>query len=244
MHRPFHRTARTLCLLAALLVAGPAASADLLSPLAGNGPAPAAPWRFAGLPDQKFPPTDYRIVIEDGEPALRIEAKGAYGNLVHALPAGSAARSLGWRWRVDQPNLAADLRQKAGDDLAVKVCLLFDMPLSAVPFIERQLLRLANSRSAEPLPSATLCYVWDAKLAAGTVLDNAYTRRVRYLVLRGPEAALRRWQTEQRDVTADFLQLFGDEARQLPPLLAVAVAGDADNTKGYSLAWLKALRLD
>jgi hypothetical protein len=210
----------------------------------GEGDAPLPPWQFAGLPQQGLPRTDYRIAPVDAGRALRIEAKASYGNLVHAMPPGSTARRLVWRWRLDQPNGQADLRHKAGDDSAVKVCLLFDLPLSAVPFVERQLLRLARSRTAEPLPGATVCYVWDRQQAADAVLDNAYTRRVRYLVLRGPDSPLRHWVAEQRDVRADFLRLFGDEAQAVPPLLAVVVSGDADNTKGHSLAWLDALTLE
>jgi hypothetical protein len=163
---------------------------------------------------------------------------------VHTLPAGSPAQRLAWRWRVEQPNLQADLRTKAGDDNAVKLCLLFDLPLDAVPFVERQLLRLARSRSDDVLPAATLCYTWDARLPAGTLLDNPYSRRVRSIVLRGAETAPGRWQAEARDVAADFLRAFGDEARTLPPLLAVAVAGDADNTGAGSLAFVADLALE
>ena len=48
---------------------------------------------------------------------------------------------------------------------------------------------------------------------------------------------------ESIDSDADFLRLFGDETQVVPPLMAVAVAGDADNTKGRSLAWVDALTL-
>lgn len=233
-----------VALMAGALAIGVSTGAATLGPLVGEGDAPQPPWQFAGLPQQSLPRTQYRIAPVDATRALRIEANGSYGNLVHALPAGSSGRRLAWRWRLDEPNALADLRHKPGDDSAVKVCLLFDLPLSAVPFLERQLLRLARSRTAEALPAASVCYVWDARLAAGTALDNAYSRRVRYLVLRGPEAPLRQWATEQRDVAADFLRLFGDEATVVPPLLAVAVAGDADNTKARSLAWVDALTLD
>ncbi|MDO9283618.1 MAG: DUF3047 domain-containing protein [Aquabacterium sp.] len=233
-----------VCALAGALSISLSARANALGPLVGEGETPPPPWQFAGLPQQSLPRTQYRIAPVDAGRALRIEANGSYGNLVHALPADSSGRRLAWRWRVDEPNALADLRHKPGDDSAAKVCLLFDLPLSAVPFIERQLLRLARSRAAEALPAASVCYVWDARLAAGTVLDNAYSRRVRYLVLRGPDAPLRRWATEQRDVVADFLRLFGDETTVVPPLLAVAVAGDADNTRGRSLAWVDALTLD
>jgi hypothetical protein len=43
-------------------------------------------------------------------------------------------------------------------------------------------------------------------------------------------------------VAADFKRAFGDESATVPPVTAVIVAGDADNTQGASLAWLTALR--
>ena len=168
---------------------------------------------------------------------LQIEADNSYGNLLHPVPAdASARRLLSWRWRVDKPNLDADLTRKDGDDSPIKVCALFDLPLSAVPFVERQLLRLARERSGEPLPAATVCYVWDAKLAVGTVIDNAFSRRIRMIVLQGPQAPLRQWQAQQRDLAADFLLLFGAESQVVPPLLAIGVGADADNTHTRSLA--------
>jgi hypothetical protein len=153
-------------------------------------------------------------------------------------------RRLSWRWRLDEPNPAADLRLKEGDDTPVKVCALFDLPMSALPFVDRQVLRAARFRAGETLPSATVCYVWDNRLPPGTVLDNAFTRRIRLIVLRGPEAQQRGWVSEQRDVAADFLRLFGDESKTVPPLVGVAIGADADNTRGRSVAFVGAISLE
>ncbi|WP_162910396.1 DUF3047 domain-containing protein [Azohydromonas sediminis] len=238
--------AKRRCVAAALAACtglGAAAPPVGLAPLVGGDvPGIAAPWRFAGLPQQSLPPTEYRAVRVDGVDALRIEARGSYGNLVHALPPGTRVDTLAWRWRVDLPNRRADLATKAGDDSAVKVCVLFDAPLAQVPFVERQLLRLARAASAEPLPAATLCYVWAHAQPAGAVLANAYSRRVRYVVLRSADAPLATWLDERRDVAADYLRAFGDEAREMPPASAIAVAGDADNTGAHSVAHVSALR--
>ena len=65
----------------------------------------------------------------------------------------------------------------------MKVCVFFDLPIDNIPFADRQLLRLARGKTSEPVPTATVCYVWDPKLPAGTTLDNAFTRRMRYIVL-------------------------------------------------------------
>ena len=152
-----------LALLPAWLGAwtAPAASAATLAPIeaAGEGQT-GSPWQPVGLPQQSLPRTRYSPVQLDGQPALRLSADGSYGHLVHAWPAGQALSRLQWQWRLDQPNPAADLRQKAGDDNPVKVCVLFNAPLDSVPFVERQLLRLARARSGQDLPAATLCYLW------------------------------------------------------------------------------------
>ncbi len=220
------------------------AAAPVLVQPAGAADTPAAPWQLLGLPQQGLPATRYSVVALDGQRVLRVDAQGSYGNLVHPIARGTEARQLAWRWRLDEPNPAADLRRKDGDDSPLKVCALFDLPTDAVPFLERQVLRIARLRTGEALPAASVCYVWDARLAPGTVLDNAYSRRVRMVVLRGPEAGLRSWQAERRDVAADFLRLFGDEAQTVPPLLGIAITGDADNTRARSLGYVGSITLD
>jgi hypothetical protein len=134
-----------------------------------------------------------------------------------------------------------DLRTKQGDDAALKVCAMFDLPRERVPFVERQLLRLAEAKLGEPLPTATLCYVWDPSLPADSVVPNAYTKRLRFITLGGAEKT---WLAVRRDLAADFLRAFGDESRSVPVLRAIAVGADADNTGGHSLGWLDALQLE
>jgi hypothetical protein len=232
--------------LALLLAAGAAQShaQSLLASLDGPGNVPAPPWREALLPKQTLPKTRFEIVDLDGRRALRIESPASYGNLVHALePLAGTGRHLSWQWRLDRPVEGADLQSKAGDDTAVKVCVMFDHALEALPFAERQQMRLARLLSGEDLPAATLCYVWDPRQAAGSVLPNAYTRRLRWFVLQGRGSPLGEWRSEQRDLRADFLRAFGDEARELPRIAAVLVGADADNRGGRGLAHVASMSL-
>ena len=213
----------------------------LLTPLIGIGPGPqpALPWHVTGLPAQRKPLTQFEVVALDGERVLRVEATRSYGNLVHPLRVDAGAHlSLSWRWRIDEALPAADLRDRRSEDLPLRVCALFDLPLAAVPFIERQLLRAVRSGSDDDPPSAGVCYVWDSHLAPGSELASPFTRRIRYIVLRGPESPLHGWRSEKRDIGADFLVLFGDESRSVPPLIGVAIGADADNTAGHSLAYV------
>ena len=219
-----------------------AARAQVMLPAVVQGGQVGAGWRVVTLPQQKAAITRYSAETVAGRPALRIDAKASYGNLVFDAAPGAQASRLAWAWRVQQPNAGSDISTKAGDDLAAKVCVSFDLPLARVPFIERQLLRLARSRSGENLPAATLCWVWGGGSVQAQVVDNAYTRRVRYIVLRRQDEALDTWFEEVRDVAADFKRAFGDEAAAPPPVLALIVAGDADNTGATSVAHVAALR--
>ncbi len=235
-----------VCLVAAvaLPMAQPVHAQSWLTALAGAGDAPLAPWHVVGLPGQTKPLTRFTVADVGGRRAVRIEADASYGNLVHELQGAPAAGHLAWQWRVEQPLTETDLRQKSGDDTEVKVCVFFDEPMDKLSFGDRQLLRFARSRSNEPLPSATLCYVWDAKIAAGTALDNAFTRRVRYIVVESGNGRLNQWVAERRDIRADFARSFGAECDMVPPVIGIAVGADADNTHGHSIAYVAGLSLE
>ncbi len=205
---------------------------------AAEGPPP-SPWRVVGLPgNAKKPLTQFDIVQLGAERVLRVHADHSYANLTHALGPHTTGHILHWRWRLDQPIVSADLHTKGGDDTPIKVCALFDLPLDHLGFVDRNLLRLARSASGEHLPGATLCYVWDQKLATGTELPNAFTKRMRYLVLDSANSPLHQWVSHARDLHADFLQSFGTESSTVPPLLAIVVGADADNTGESSLAYV------
>jgi len=229
---------------AALGLAGAGALAQPVepAPLVVSGPALGAGWRPAGLPGQKAPPTRYAAVEIEGGAALRLEAAASYGHLVYDLPGAPVPRRLRWRWRMDEPNALADLSRKEGDDAAAKVCLAFELPMERVPFMERQLLRLARSRTGEPLPAATLCWVWGRAEAHEALLPNPYSRRVRVVVLRNEADGTGRWFDEDRDVAADWRRAFGDESEAPPPLAGVIVGADADNTGARSVAHVAGLR--
>ena len=245
--RRFHlwpSAAMALCLgtlWAPALSAQTLAKAAALTPFSSaSGDQLPAPWRVVGVPGGKIPLTAYAVADMDGRKVLRVETLKSYGNLVHDLPAVQLEPGvqLRWRWRLDEPLRNADLRRKEGDDSPLKVCALFDMPLDKLGLIERNLLRIARGVSGEKLPSATLCYVWDTKLATGTLLPNAYTARVRLIVVNSGEQRLGQWVVHERDLAADFKRAFGPESDVLPPLQAVLIGGDADSTGSQSLGWV------
>lgn len=233
-----------LCLTCALQ--GQAAEVALVPLASAQTEQAPAPWRVVGVPGGKIPLTDFAMVELDGRKVLQVKTAKSYGNLVHdllpALP--PASLRLSWRWRLDDGLKGTDLSTRKGDDSPLKVCVLFDMPLEKLGLIERNLLRFARAASAEKLPTATLCYVWDDRLSAESLLPNAYTGRVRMIVATsGHTAALGQWVVHTRDVAEDFRRAFGTESDSLPPVMAVLVGGDADNTGGHSVGYVEDLKL-
>jgi hypothetical protein len=233
---------------AALWMAAPAAHADDAAGLtpfsSARGAQAPQPWRFTSLPNKA--PTRFEVVQQGAQRVLKVEADQSYGNLVHATQVPlNAATTLAWRWRVDAFVQDADLRTRAGDDGAAKVCVFFDFPVERLPFGERTRLALARSATGEDVPSEALCYVWDNKESKGTTLVNAFTKRMRMIVLEsGPAATSGTWVSERRNLLADYRRAFGDEAGDtMPEVVAVAISADADNTHGHGLAYFSDLDL-
>jgi hypothetical protein len=233
-----------------------ALSAHATSPLPLSGPllpltsqhsANTPGWRFVGLPNKPdVSATRFELGQVEGVAGVQMRTDQSYGTWAHDWR--GTAGTLQWRWRLDQAlsggQRPADLRRKDGDDAALKVCVMFDHPLDRVPFGERTLLRVARSVTGENLPAATVCYLWDTLQAQNTTAANPYSRRVRYVVVQGTGAPTQRWLSESRDVAQDFVTLFGDELpagstrTTVPPVMAVVIGADSDNTQARSSGWV------
>ncbi len=232
-------------LATAALVAIPAQAASLAAFSSAPLGDPPAPWRVVTLP--KVPRhTRFTVVDQDGAHVLRVEADASYANLLvrvdRAAPDAHAA-VLRWRWRVDALSNATDITRKNGDDLPVRVCVLFDLPLDRLAFGDRLALRMGRALFDPDLPAATLCYVWDAHLAPGTWLPNAYSARVMQQVLQRGVAD--GWKEERRDLRRDFAVAFPAEAANgpYPAIAAIGISADGDNTGARSLAFVGDLTL-
>ena len=228
-----------LSLLAALFAsAAAAAPVELARFSTAPSSEPPPPWRIVTLAKIRRH-TRYSIVDQDGAHVLRVEADRSYANLVHRVEADVATTPrLQWRWRVDELSADTDIRRKEGDDLPARVCVLFDLPLARLNSNARFAVQMGRMFFDPDLPAATIWYVWDARLPAGTWLANAYTARVMMLVLH--RGAATRWEEERRDLRADFARAFPSEAANgpAPHIAAIAISADGDNTGAHSLAFI------
>jgi hypothetical protein len=236
-HRPDHRL--KLLMLAALLSASAAFAvndqlvAAAFSPLR-PGNTPPAGWTPLAAANIKVH-TRYTLVEDNGITVLRADSESGASGLSLKLRVDTAELPwLRWRWKISNLIETADLRSKDGDDFPARIYVMFDYPLGKLPFVERNKLRLARALFDPNLPAATLCYVWDSKASTGTIASSAYTDRVKVIVVESGPARIRQWVDVERNIARDFRMAFGEDA---PPVSAIAVATDTDNTGTFATAF-------
>ncbi len=215
-----------------------AADDATIAPFSAAAPGePPAAWKFATLPNKVA--TQYSVVELDGARVLKVASDESYGNLIHNVRMPASDKStLAWRWRVDKLVDEADMKVRSGDDSAAKMCVFFGFDGSKLSLGERTKLALARSTAGQDVPTQTLCYVWDNKLAIDTALTSPFTKRIRFIVLQSGSAKLGQWVTQKRNLVADHQRMFGDESEgKTPDITGVAVQADSDNTHGHGLAY-------
>lgn len=210
--------------------------------LADSAWARASDWqllgRTPGWRHQRFGsarPTRYGVGEREGRPAVR--ALSLAGNSTLRLPLGEPvdpSLRLGFSWLVPQLNHKADLRDAAIDDAVVRVILTFDGDRGAFRPRDRWLSEIVQLVTGEPMPYATLMYVWDHRYPAGTVVPNPHTDRIRMLVVQSGEAGVGRWNDVERDVAADYQAAFGEAPGRLTGL---GLMSDSNNTGESVEAW-------
>ncbi|KGI77690.1 hypothetical protein LF63_0108705 [Oleiagrimonas soli] len=224
--------------LAALTAPAPHGVTALRFSDAAPGTQLPAGWHDYAMSRHK-PAAAIRLVRDDGVTVLHIDADHDAGAIAYPLDLPAATR-LRWRWKVDHSVAAADMNRRSGDDFAARVYVFFDVPRSHLSLYQRMKLSLAQRVLGHPMPTAAICYVWDNRHAVGTIAPSPFFSGMRTIVLQSGNAHAGIWQTESRDLAADFRAAFGHAA---PHITGIALAADTDNTGGKAQAWFGDLQL-
>jgi hypothetical protein len=237
---PVRRFAATMLTIAALTIWATTA-ADSATPEFAIGAfstmQPGAPfdgnWKITRLPG--IEPARFSVEVLNDARVIRIDAASEAASLTRNVTWDLAALPrLTWQWRVDRVISKSDPATKSGDDFAARLYVMFDLPIDSLPLVDRTKLKLARWLYGDDLPTAALCYVWGNRSPVGTQTWNAFTDRVRMIVLRNGDDSPGSWALEHRDIAADFRQAFGVAP---PPPLGIAIAADTDQTGETVTAW-------
>jgi hypothetical protein len=187
----------------------------------------AAGWKPMLLPKIKAH-TQYDLIDDGGAKVLSARANASMSGLSREVNIDPQQTPIiEFRFKVEELPKDADIKTKAGDDFAARIYLLFDYDINKLGFGDRTKIRIGRSLYGNALPTAALNYVWDTQYPVGQIIPNAYTDRVRAVVVESGAAKLGQWVTVRRNVAEDFKHAFGDEA---PRIIGIAIATDADNT--------------
>jgi hypothetical protein len=199
----------------------------------------AAGWEHLSLPGKQ--PAQFKRVRLDEREAVAVTAKSAASMLRRKIRVEPQQLGrLRFSWKVPQLIAQGDLGVREKADSAVRIILAFDGDRSRMSARDHMLSELAHGLTGEPMPYATLMYVWCNQREPGSVIRNPRTDRIRKLVLESGPGKLNQWLEYERDVRADFRRVFGEEPGAL---VGVAIMTDSDNTRSSAQAWYGPLEL-
>lgn len=202
-------------LLLLFLVSGATAATRLIDDF-HNGAGPG--WEKKSFKGE----TRYSPAKEDAIPCLRAEANASASGLFYKITYDAAAEPiLTWSWKVDNLVAKSNAHTKAGDDYPARIYVVFPS------------LFFWNTKA--------LNYVWATDLPEGTAIANSFTSNAIMVAVENGPAHLGQWRTYRRNIYQDFQKYFGTEP---PPVGAIAIMTDTDNTGERASACYGAIRVE
>ena len=196
-------------------------------------------WQHSHFPGKQA--TQYLYAHLDGREAMAVNAVSSASMLRQKIRVSPHdLGSIRFSWKVPELMAEADLGLREADDSPVRIVLAFEGDRSTFSAKNSMLSELSHAITGEPLPYATLMYVWCNTCAPGSVIVNPRTDRIRALVVESGRENLNQWLDYRRDIRADFEMAFGERAGAL---VGIGIMTDSDNTHSTTRAWYGQLRL-
>jgi len=201
--------------------------------------APTAAWQHYALPGKQA--TQYAYARLDGRDAMAVNAVSSASLLrqrVRIEP--DALSNIKFSWKVPELIAQADLAVRDKADSPVRIVLAFEGDRSRFSAKNAMLSELSLAITGEPMPYATLMYVWCNTRAPGSVIFSPRTDRIRKLVVESGAKNLNQWLDYERDIRADYETAFGEAPGAL---IGIGIMTDSDNTHTTTHAWYGKVKL-
>ena len=157
----------------------------------------------------------------------------ASGLAVKLRPRSAQNLWLQWEWKAVGSLAQADNADKQHDDAPLRILVAFDGNKSTLSLKEKLNFEMANLISGQEMPYATVMYIWSGKTPVNTVLDNAYTSRLKIIVVDSGWERVGEWRKHERDLAADYKLAYGENPGNV---IGIALLTDTDNTKSETRA--------
>jgi len=196
-------------------------------------------WDQVKLPGKRE--TQYSLVKLNGQNALNANAQSSASMLrknIRIEP--QSLDRLSFSWQVSELITAADMAKRDQDDSPVRLILAFDGDRKQFSMKNAMLSELSHVITGEPMPYATLMYVWCNQRAVNSVIENPRTDRIRKIVVESGSDRLNQWLMYERNIKLDFENAFGETPG---PLVGIGLMTDSDNTQSHVQAWYGTIQL-
>jgi Protein of unknown function (DUF3047) len=196
-------------------------------------------WQHYQLPGKHA--TQYSYVRLDGRDAMAGTAKSSASLLrqkIRIEPQDLA--QIKFSWKVPALIAMADLAVRENADSPVRIVLAFEGDRSKLSAKNAMLSELAHAMTGEPLPYATLMYVWCNSCDPGTVITSSRSDRIRKMVVESGTQNLNMWMDYERNIRADYEKAFGEAPGAL---VGIGIMTDSDNTRSTTRAWYGRVQL-
>ncbi|HET9403440.1 MAG TPA: DUF3047 domain-containing protein [Burkholderiales bacterium] len=235
------RGERAAAVLAAALIGGCAVLPDAVtlpyvSSFSDSTPGEALPQGWQPWTLSRFKkPTQYQLVSQDGRTVVRASAHASASGLIHPIEVNPRSYPLlSWRWKVNELIARADNTKKHAEDSPARVVVSFGGDTDRLPLSDRMFFDNIRLLTGQPMPYATLMYIWENRAAKDTVIPNLHTSRVKMIVAESGRDKLGRWQEVTRNVYEDYRRAFGEAPG---PITAIGIMTDTDNTGANTHAY-------
>ncbi len=182
-----------------------------------------AGWQVRPVKGRSAP--EFEIRGDGPDRVLRISGSGQAAWLYRDLREAGvpASNNLRWSWRVLEAPVSSDLAIERADDSPIRVYVVF-----------------GNPRSLFGGPGRIIFYSFGNKEPDGYAASSHVSGRIH--IIRVDGAADRGvWRDHTADLTADYRRIWH---REPPPITAVGLMQDTDQTGGRAVAEVRELRLD
>ncbi len=172
--------------------------------------------------------TRYRLVRLDGDVVVEAVSNAGASGLTREIRIDPKEFPIvEWRWRVSNLLTKGDPTRKDGDDYPARLYITFAYDPGRVGFLDQAKYQAAKLLYGAYPPYAGINYIWEGRAPKETILPNAYTDRVRMVVVESGPGRLQQWVRVERNIVEDYRKAFGEE----PPMISgVAIMTDTDNT--------------
>ncbi len=159
--------------------------------------------------------TDYSFIKEENSYVLQAKSESsasAYYKKIEINP--EITPYLNWSWRIDKPLPALNELEKAGDDYAARVYVVFKTGIT-------------------PLSAKAINYVWTSQESKFTSWPNPFTDKAIMIPLRTKNNSVGKWMHEKVNIKQDIRTHFD----KLPNHISgVAIMTDTDNSMNSAIA--------